>query len=148
MRCVHHRVTKEAEDSQRLRPVKSQEYPQHELTEQIIGAAMEVHKAVGPGLLESAYQAFFAEELKERGIRFAREASIPTRYKTVVVDCGYRLDFLIEDAVIVELKAVERIEPIHEAQLLTCLKITGKRVGLLLNFNVPLLKQGIVRRIN
>ena len=117
------------------------------LTEQIIGAAMEVHRQLGPGLMESVYQACLAHELDLRGIKWEREKALPILYKGAQLDCGYRLDFLVEDKVVVELKAVEQLLPIHEAQLLTYLKISGCKVGLLINFNVPLLKQGIKRRV-
>jgi len=117
------------------------------LTETIIGAAMEVHKELGPGLLESSYEAAFAQELLLRGIHFERQKDMPVNYKGILLEVGYRLDVLIEDSVIVELKAVEKVQPIHEAQLITYLKHSKKRVGLLINFNVPLLKDGIIRRI-
>lgn len=117
------------------------------LTEQVIGAAMEVHRQLGPGLMESVYQACLAHELYLRSIKSEREKPLPIVYKGAHLDCGYRLDFLVEEKVIVELKAVEQLLPIHEAQLLTYLKITGCKVGLLINFNVPLLKQGIKRRV-
>ena len=117
------------------------------LTSQIIGAAIEVHKALGPGLLESAYQACLARELSLRRVPFEREKPLPVEYKGVQLNCGYRLDFLVNDKVVVELKAVERMHPVHEAQLLTYLMLSGCRVGLLINFNVPVLKDGIVRRV-
>lgn len=117
------------------------------LTEQVIGAAMEVHRQLGPGLMESVYQACLAHELYLRNIKSEREKPLPIVYKGAHLDCGYRLDFLVEEKVIVELKAVEQLLPIHEAQLLTYLKITGCKVGLLINFNVPLLKHGIKRRV-
>ena len=118
-----------------------------ELTSKIIGAAIEVHKALGPGLLESAYQSCLATELTLRHIPFEREKPLPVNYKGELVECGYRLDFLVEGKVVVELKAVDGIHPVHEAQLLTYLKLTGCRVGLLINFNVPVLKDGITRRV-
>jgi len=118
-----------------------------ELTEQIIGAAIEVHRSLGPGLLESAYQACLAHELSLRKLSFEREKPLPIEYKGVQLDCGYRLDFLVEGKVVVELKAVESVLPVHEAQLITYLKLTGCRVGLLINFNVPVLKDGITRRV-
>ena len=118
-----------------------------ELTGQIIGAAIEVHRALGPGLLESAYQACLARELSLRDVSFEREKPLPVEYKGLQLDCGYRLDFLVEDRVVLELKAVGRLLPVHEAQLLTYLKLTGCRVGLLINFNVAVLKEGIVRRV-
>ncbi len=117
------------------------------LTEQIIGAAMEVHRQLGPGLMENVYQVCLAHELDLRGVSCQREKPLPIVYKGTQLDCGYRLDFLVEDKVVVELKAVEQLLPIHEAQLLTYLKISGCKVGLLINFNVPLLKRGIKRRV-
>ena len=118
---------------------------EHELSAAIIGAAIEVHRVLGPGLLESAYQAALARELALRGLEFEREVSLPVVYKGAQLDCGYRLDFVVEERVIVELKSVENIEPIHLAQLMTYLRLSGKRLGLLLNFNVPQMKEGIRR---
>ncbi|MBK8205770.1 MAG: GxxExxY protein [Planctomycetes bacterium] len=118
------------------------------VTEKIIGAAKEVHRALGPGLLESAYLACLVFELTQSGLNCRSEISIPVRYKDVRLDCGYRADLIVEDLVIVELKAVERLLPVHDAQLITYLKITGLPLGLLLNFNVPLLKDGIRRLVN
>ena len=118
------------------------------LTEQIIGAAIDVHKAIGPGLLESVYQQCMCHELHLRGLRFRREVQIPVVYKGVALDCGYRLDLIVEETVIVELKSVDRIIPVHEAQLITYLKLLDKSVGLLINFNVAVLRHGgIVRRV-
>jgi GxxExxY protein len=118
-----------------------------ELTRQIIGAAIEVHRALGPGLLESAYEECFCRELSLRGLRFERQREIPVEYKGVKLDCGYRADVIVEGAVILELKCVDAIAPIHEAQLLTYLRLTGLPVGLLFNFNVAVLKRGgILRR--
>jgi len=116
-----------------------------ELTEKIIGAAIEVHKTIGPGLLESTYEECLAHELQLHGLGFERQVPLPVIYKGVKLDCGYRLDFLVEKAVVLELKTVEFFQPIHKAQLLTCLKLGGWTIGLLLNFNVPLLKDGIKR---
>jgi GxxExxY protein len=118
-----------------------------DLTGQIIAAAIEVHRELGPGLLESAYQACLAHEFSLRGLPFEQEKPLPVDYKGVQADCGYRLDFLVADKVVVELKAVNAIDPVHEAQLLTYMKLTGCRVGLLINFNVPVLKMGITRRV-
>ena len=118
-----------------------------ELTELIIGAAIEVHRELGPGLLESAYEAALAHELALRGVRFARQKEMPVRYKGFLIEVGYRLDLLVEDQVIVELKAVTEMHPIYEAQLITYLRLSNIRVGLLINFNVPRLKEGIIRRI-
>jgi GxxExxY protein len=118
---------------------------ENELSHEIIGAAMEVHKALGPGLLESAYEECLAREFALRGIAFERQAPLPVSYKGVQVDAGYRLDFLVGDLVIVELKAVESILPVHEAQALTYLRLSGKKLALIVNFNVPLLKDDIKR---
>ncbi|MCH8211413.1 MAG: GxxExxY protein [Planctomycetes bacterium] len=122
------------------------EYPHRELTSDIIGAAIEVHRALGPGLLESAYEVCLADELNRRDIDFKRQLDLPVEFKGRQLDCGYRLDFLVEDLVIVELKCVERIMPIHEAQLLTYLRLAHKQAGLLINFNVRMLRDGIVRK--
>ena len=119
----------------------------NKISEQIIGAAIEVHKALGPGLLESAYEECLCRELDLRGIPFERQRPLPVQYKGAQLDCGYRLDLLVEGAVVVEIKAVVAIEPIHEAQLLTYLKLGAWKLGLLINFNVPVLKDGIRRRI-
>jgi GxxExxY protein len=119
-----------------------------ELTEQIIGAAIEVHREVGPGLLESAYEECLCHELHLRGLTFQREVPLPVAYKGIRLDCGYRLDIVVQEKVILELKCVEQILPVHEAQLLTYLKMTGKQVGLILNFNVAVLARGgIVRKV-
>ena len=117
------------------------------ITEKIIGCAIEVHRAIGPGLLESAYKICLMQELTLRGIRFQSEVMLPVRYKGIELDCGYRIDLLIEDKIILELKAVDALTKVHEAQLLTYLKLSGKRVGLLINFNSPVLRNSIVRRI-
>ncbi|MBI4027459.1 MAG: GxxExxY protein [Verrucomicrobia bacterium] len=119
----------------------------NKITEQIIGAAIEVHKALGPGLLESAYEECLCHELTLRNIAFERQRPLPVEYKGTKLDCGYRLDLLVTGAVVVEIKAAEGVEPIHEAQLLTYLKLGGWKLGLLINFNVPVLKDGIRRRI-
>ena len=118
-----------------------------EITERILAAAIEVHKRLGPGLMESAYQACLSREMALRGIEHECEVDLPVDYKGVQLDCGYRLDMVVENAVIVELKSVQAVLPIHEAQLLTYLKLSGKRVGLILNFNVPILMDGQVRRV-
>lgn len=117
----------------------------NEITEAIIKAAIEVHKALGPGLLESAYEECVAYELELQHIPFERQIPLPIFYKGRQLDCGYRLDLLVAKIVVVEIKAIEAIQPIHEAQLLTYLKLGGWKVGLLINFNVPLLKHGIKR---
>lgn len=118
-----------------------------ELTEQVIGAAIEVHRTLGPGLLESSYEACLGYELELRGLRIARQLPLPIVYKKVHLDAGYRLDLVVEDQVVIELKHVEKLLPIHEAQLMTYLKLSGKRVGLVINFNVRVLKDGILRRV-
>jgi GxxExxY protein len=118
-----------------------------DLTEQIIGAAIEVHKAIGPGLMESVYEECLCHELKLRRLGFEQQMLVPVTYKGISIDCKYRLDLLVAGIVIVELKTVERVLPIHEAQLLTYLRLPQKPVGLIVNFNVPILKQGIVRRV-
>lgn len=117
------------------------------VTAAVIGAATEVHKALGPGLLESAYAACLAVELREREIGFEQEVPLPVRFKGHTLEIGYRLDFIVQGQVVVELKAVERIMPVHEAQLLTYLKLSSIRTGLLLNFNAPYMRDGIVRRV-
>ena len=119
----------------------------NELTEAIIGAAIEVHRHLGPGLLESAYQKCLARELTLRGIPFDSERTLPVVYKGITLDCGYRVDLLVAGSVVVEAKAVAAIDKIHEAQLLTYLRLGGWKVGLLINFNVPVLKDGIKRRV-
>lgn len=116
-------------------------------TETIIGAAIEVHRNLGPGLLESAYEECLCHELKLRDMSFQRQVPLPVIYKGMRLDCGYRLDLLVNDEVVVELKAVDSLQPIHEAQLLTYLRLGGWNVGLLLNFNVPVLKYGIKRMV-
>lgn len=116
-------------------------------SEAAIGAAIEVHRHLGPGLLESAYQQCLEHELGLRGIDFERQVDLPVTYKGVTLECGYRLDLVVGDAVVLELKAVEKLEPVHEAQLITYLKLSGYRLGLLVNFCVPVLKDGIRRRL-
>jgi GxxExxY protein len=116
-----------------------------ELSQTVIGCAIEVHRELGPGLLESAYEQCLAHELRLRGIPFEQQKVMPVEYKGVLIDCGYRLDLLVDRRLIVELKAVAAVEPIHEAQLLTYLKLAKVKTGLLINFNVPLLKDGLKR---
>ena len=120
----------------------------NQLTGKVIGAAIEVHKALGPGLLESTYEECLCHELQLGKIAYERQKPLPIEYKGVRLDCGYRLDLLVQGKIILELKACEKIDPIHEAQLLTYLKLTGLNVGLLLNFNVPVMRDGIVRIVN
>jgi len=119
----------------------------NEITEAVIGASIEVHRALGPGLLESAYVQCLCYELRLRQIPFALEVSLPVVYKGLKLDCGYRVDLVVADSVVVEIKAVERLAPVHEAQLLTYLRLGGWKAALLINFNVPLLRDGIVRRV-
>jgi GxxExxY protein len=118
------------------------------LTEKVIGAAIEVHKALGPGLLESAYEECLAYELRLRKLRCERQKPLALRYKEVELECGYRLDLVVEGRLILEIKAVEQLIPVHEAQLLTYLRLSGIKYGLLLNFHTPVLKQGIRRLAN
>jgi GxxExxY protein len=118
-----------------------------ELTSQIIGAGIEVHRHLGSGLLESAYEECLCRELSLRDLRFTRQVPLPVVYKDVRIDCSYRLDLVVEDSVVVEIKAVDAVLPVHEAQLLTYLKLSGKKVGLLMNFHEAILKDGIRRRI-
>ncbi|MGQ9681501.1 MAG: GxxExxY protein [Anaerolineae bacterium] len=118
----------------------------NQLTEAIISAGIEVHRALGPGLLESAYEECLCHELVEAGVPFERQRPLPVVYKGIHLDCGYRLDLLVADLVVVEIKAVDALLPVHEAQLLSYLKLGGWRVGLLMNF-VPLLKDGIRRKV-
>ena len=120
----------------------------NEITESIIGAGIEVHRALGPGLLESAYEACLAFELRDRGLRVEIQKPLPVVYRDVKLECGYRLDLLVEESVIVEIKVVDRLMPIHQAQLLSYLKLSGCKVGLLMNFNVRVLKNGIRRMVN
>ena len=120
---------------------------EEQLTEQIIGAAIEVHRELGPGLLESAYEQCFCHELNLRGLVFQCQLDLPVVYKGLKLNCGYRLDVVVENSVVIEVKSVEQILPIHQAQPLTYLRLSGKKVGLLINFNVPVLKNGIVRRV-
>lgn len=117
------------------------------ISEKVIGAAIDVHKAFGPGLVESIYEICMMQEMEDRGLKVAHQVNLPLYYKGRLTNKTFRIDLLVEDEVIVELKAVEKVLPIHEAQLMTYLKLTDKKLGLLINFNVPLLKQGIMRRI-
>ncbi len=121
---------------------------ENQLTEKIIGCAIEVHKALGPGLLESAYEECFCYELNQQGLSFNRQVPLLVVYKGIKLDCGYRIDVLVNDIIVVELKTVEKLLPIHDAQLLTYLKLYKRPIGLLMNFNVPALKSGIKRLVN
>jgi GxxExxY protein len=120
----------------------------NQITKSIIGAAIEVHKNLGPGLLESAYEACTAFELTQLGLKVETQKPLPLIYKQVTLDCGYRLDIMVQDKVIIEVKAVEKLLPIHEVQLVSYLKLTGCKVGLLINFNVKVLTDGITRKVN
>jgi GxxExxY protein len=122
-------------------------YFEQDLTKEIIGAAIEVHRQLGPGLLESAYEACLCCELSALGIPFEAQIPLPIQYKNVRLECGYRIDICVKNTVVVELKSVDEISDLHRAQLLTYLKLSGKKIGLILNFNVPVLKDGIVRMV-
>ena len=118
------------------------------LTERIIGLAIKVHKALGPGLLESTYEICFAYELEKNGFKVERQKVLPVVYEGISIECGYRIDLMINGKIILELKSIEKCLPIHEAQLLSYLKLSGCKLGLLINFNTKYLKDGIVRLIN
>jgi GxxExxY protein len=118
------------------------------ISEKVIGAAIAVHKELGPGLLEAVYEVCLLKEMEQRGIEVSRQVDLPLYYKGQETGKNFRIDILVENEVIVELKSVEEISPLHEAQLLTYLKLTQKKLGLLINFNVPLLRDGIKRRVN
>jgi len=118
------------------------------ITQRIIGSAISVHKELGPGLLESAYEACMAYEMAEQNLKFERQKGLPITYRGCKLDCGYRIDFLVETEVVLELKAVERLEAVHEARILSYLKLSNCKVGLLINFNVKLIKNGIRRFVN
>ena len=120
----------------------------NQLSSKIIGAAIQVHKALGPGLLESAYEECICHELSSQGLSIERQKPLAINYKGIKLDCGYRLDIVVENTIIIELKSCKKIEPIHKAQLLTYLKLSGLNLGLILNFNVPVMRDGIVRIVN
>ncbi len=120
----------------------------NQLSSKIIGASIEVHKGLGPGLLESTYEACLCHEFDLRSLSYERQKALSINYKGKKLDCGYRLDIVVENAIILELKSCDRIEPIHKAQLLTYLKLSGLNLGLILNFNVPLMRDGIVRIVH
>ena len=121
---------------------------ENRLTERIIGAAIEVHRHLGPGLLESAYEICLCHELSQMGLHFQRQVHLPVTYKGLKLDCGYKMDLVVEDLVVLEIKAIDDLLPIHAAQLLTYLKASGKPIGLLINFNVLVLKRGLRRIVN
>ena len=118
------------------------------VAERVIGCAIEVHRTVGPGLLESAYEVCLEKEFKQNNVSYARQVAVPVSYKGVDLECGYRLDFVVENELVVEVKSVECLLPVHKAQALTYLKLTGLPQGLLINFNVPLLKNGVCSVVN
>jgi GxxExxY protein len=120
----------------------------NQLAERVIGAAIEVHRQLGPGLLESTYEVCLCHELSERGIQFQRQVDLPVRYKGLLLDAGYRIDIVIEGCLILELKSIEQVTDLHKAQLLTYLRLFNAWLGILLNFNVPLTKNGIHRMAN
>ena len=131
-----------------INPDVAMERQENDISGKIIGAAIEVHRKLGPGLLESAYEECLCCEMALRGIKFERQVPLPLNYKGVDLDCGYRLDLLVEDKVIVELKSIETLEPIHDAQLLTYLRLRNAWLGLIINFNVMRLKDGVRRLVN
>jgi GxxExxY protein len=145
------RTTENTENLIVIKKRKNTEYTEknkmeiNELTEKVIGCAIEVHKSLGPGLLEAAYEQCLAKELNLKGIKFETQAPLPIKYKGMELECGYRVDFLIEKVLIIELKSLEKILDIHKAQILTYMKLSSIKVGLLINFNVKLLKNGIQR---
>jgi len=124
------------------------EFKHQDLTRTIIGCAIEVHKFLGPGLLESAYEECLTYELIRAGLNIERQKTVPVIYKEIKLECGYRMDILIENTVVVELKTVEALNDVHEAQILTYMKFSQKQVGLLINFNVTLLKNGLKRYVH
>lgn len=125
--------------------MQTSNFPLNDLTQKIIGAAIEVHRVLGPGLLESAYERCLIYELEKLGLRVESQKSLPIVYKEIDIEAGYRIDVLVEGQVVIELKAVERFTDVHEAQILTYLKLSGCKVGLLINFDVKMLKNGIRR---
>jgi GxxExxY protein len=126
---------------------RGRDFSENRVSEATIGAAIEVHRALGPGLLEQVYETCLCHELTLRGIPFERQRPVPVTYKGQRVDLDYRLDLVVDSLVVVELKAVEQVLPVHEAQLLTYLKLTGIHLGLIINFHVPVLHQGVTRRV-
>ncbi len=119
-----------------------------DITDTILGSAISVHRELGPGLLESAYEACLVHEMEEKGLQVERQKSLPVIYKGVNIDCGYRLDLVVENKIVLELKTVEKILPIHQAQILSYLKLSGHSLGFLINFHVDILKNGIKRVVN
>ncbi len=141
------RLTTETQRTQRRHREDRMNPHLNQLSHEIIGAAIEVHRTLGPGLLESSYHECLCRELFVRGMPFEKERPLPLEYKGIHLECGYRIDILVAGLVVVEVKSVEALAPIHDAQLLTYLRIGGYQLGLLLNFNVVVLKDGIHRRI-
>lgn len=135
------------EFEQELEITSADEHVDDSLTRKVIGCAIKVHRALGPGLLESAYQACLSHELVKSGLAVAREVPVPVVYDGIRHDCGYRLDILVENEVVVEVKCVDKVNAIHEAQLITYLRLAGKSRGLIINFHVALLRDGILRRV-
>ena len=133
-------TAEDAEDAEKVNDL-------NKVTDAIIGAAIEVHRALGPGLLESTYEMCLCRELNIRGLSFERQVPIPVQYKGVKLDYGYRADLVVENAILVERKAIDSLSSIHDAQMLSYLKLSGHKIGLLMNFNVELLKHGIRRRV-
>jgi GxxExxY protein len=134
-------------EARRMRRLRGGFMTTNQITQEIIGAAIAVHQALGPGLLESAYQNSLCQELHIRRVPYERDVPLPLAYKGVPLGCAYRVDLLVAESVVVEVKSVEAIEPVFEAQLLTYLRLGGWQVGLLINFNVPVLKQGVRRTV-
>jgi GxxExxY protein len=142
---IHHRGTESLLQAMARRDT---ECPSYKQTYDIVGAAIQVHRHLGPGLLESAYERCLSRELLLRDIRFQRQVPLPVEYRGIQLDCSYRLDIVVGGSIIIEVKAVRQVLPIHRAQVLTYLKLTNCRVGLLINFNVEVLRDGICRIIN
>ena len=145
--CVTNNYTEFHRDLKRTTEIKTEIMELNKITGKIIGCAIEVHRLLGPGLLESAYEECLAYELSSIGLKAERQKPVPVIYKEIHLECGYRIDILVEDQVIIELKTVENFCPVHEDQILTYMKFAQKRIGLLLNFNVTVLKDGIRRYI-
>jgi GxxExxY protein len=146
---VYHRDTEPQRKALRLAGtgLVNPEQERDPLTQQIIGAAIEVHKSLGPGLLEAVYEQCLAIELAHRGLDVLRQVNVPIVYRDVTIDAAYRADMLVNGLVVLELKAVEVVLPVHEAQLLSYMRLLNKRIGLLLNFHVPVMTKGIHRRV-
>ena len=136
--------------NQRVEAVRQPQEPRraNEVTERVIGCAIEVHKHLGPGLLESAYEECTCYEMVETGLGVRRQVPLPVVYKGIKLDCGYRIDAVVEEVVVLEFKTVEKLLPVHDAQVLSYLKLSGLKVGLLINFHVPVLKDGLKRLMN